>query len=54
MLYDYDRGAWYFKDLTISYLDNGGNWRTGFPAASSGWKAGPENHGLGEYDFDVR
>ena len=55
MIYDYDRGAWYFKDLTISYLDNGRQLADRI-SGSILWVEKPDRKttGLGEYDFDVR
>jgi len=55
MIYDYDRGAWYFKDLTISYMDNGRQLADRI-SGSILWVEKPDRKttGLGEYDFDVR
>jgi hypothetical protein len=55
MLYDYDRGAWYFKDLTLTYLDNGRQLADRI-SGSILWVEKPDRKttGLGEYDFDVR
>jgi hypothetical protein len=55
MIYDYDRGAWYFKDLTINYTDNGRQLADRI-SGSILWVEKPDRKttGLGEYDFDVR
>ncbi len=55
MIYDYDRGAWYFKDMTITYADNGRQLADRI-SGSILWVEKPDRKtsGLGEYDFDVR
>ena len=55
MIYDYDRGAWYFKDLTMSYTDNGRQLADRI-SGSILWVEKPDRKttGIGEYDFDLR
>lgn len=55
MIYDYDRYAWYFQNMTLSYAD-GGVRKEDKLSGSIRWSESPKvgNERIGEYTFDVR
>ncbi len=55
MVYDYDRSAWYFKDVTIAYVVDGKD-TTDRISGNIRWIEDPmrASNGKGQYEFDVR
>lgn len=56
MIYDYDRGVWFFKGVTMAYTDSEGKSVTDKISGSIKWAedANRKENGKGQYDFDVR
>jgi hypothetical protein len=55
MMYDYERSAWYFRGLTMTYLLEGKT-VTDKVAGNIKWVESPQRktNGQGQYEFDVR
>ncbi|MFA5174096.1 MAG: hypothetical protein WC438_02855 [Candidatus Pacearchaeota archaeon] len=56
MLYDYERSAWYFNGVTMSYTDANGKSYSDKLTGNIKWIENPQRatNGEGEYQFDVR
>lgn len=56
MLYDYERSAWYFRGLTMTYAGADGKVVTDKLTGNIKWVESPQRktNGEGEYQFDVR
>ena len=56
MLYDYERSAWYFRGLTMTYMKPDGKTITDKLTGNIKWVESPQRktNGEGEYQFDVR